>query len=336
MPSNSIIDPDSGAGFDYTSLAAAISGEAGDMSGLGEIVFKCRCTGGTADGAAVVTGFTNTSSSDYLKIWTDPAEGYRFNPTSPFPASGNIYRIDAASASNALAVQANYTKLMGLACRTTNTSGAFSAITINVFGVQEVDIGYCFATKTYSNYASSINLGQGSSVSIVGARVYNCLIDNTGGGKRGIQNSSDTDVSFFIFNCTVIGCSDYGIFGYSNTHVYNCVLANNGDDYFNTPYGTITNCASDDGDGTNPQTLNSASSYAAEFTNYAGGDYSLVATSVCIGNGTDDPGSGIYSDDILGNARSSTWDIGAFEYVAGGGGISIPVVMHYRRMMGVS
>jgi hypothetical protein len=46
------------------------------------------------------------------------------------------------------------------------------------------------------------------------------------------------------------------------------------------------------------------------------GDFSLVADGNCIGNGTDDPSSGLYSDDIIGTARTSTWDIGAFEYVA--------------------
>jgi len=53
-----------------------------------------------------------------------------------------------------------------------------------------------------------------------------------------------------------------------------------------------------------------------------GTDFSLVVGSNSIGNGTDNPGSGLYSDDIIGTARTSTWDIGAFEYLApatGGG-----------------
>ena len=32
---------------------------------------------------------------------------------------------------------------------------------------------------------------------------------------------------------------------------------------------------------------------------------------------TSNPASGLYSDDIIGTARTSTWDIGAFEYLAG-------------------
>jgi hypothetical protein len=38
-----------------------------------------------------------------------------------------------------------------------------------------------------------------------------------------------------------------------------------------------------------------------------------------VGEGTDNPGSGLYSDDIIGTARSSPWDIGAFEYTSGAG-----------------
>ncbi|MFH2076319.1 MAG: hypothetical protein ABIJ57_13400, partial [Pseudomonadota bacterium] len=51
-----IVDPDSGAGFDYDSLFDWEAGEQADLtSGDGTIaVAKCRCTGGTVDS----TGFT--------------------------------------------------------------------------------------------------------------------------------------------------------------------------------------------------------------------------------------------------------------------------------------
>jgi hypothetical protein len=53
-----------------------------------------------------------------------------------------------------------------------------------------------------------------------------------------------------------------------------------------------------------------------------------------VGTGTDDPGAGLYSDDITGTARTSVWDIGADEYVAAAGGLSIPVAMAAYRQMG--
>ena len=45
-------------------------------------------------------------------------------------------------------------------------------------------------------------------------------------------------------------------------------------------------------------------------------DYRLPLGSALIGVGTDDAGLGLYSDDIEGHTRTSTWDIGADEYIA--------------------
>ena len=102
-----------------------------------------------------------------------------------------------------------------------------------------------------------------------------------------------------------------------NFYAYNCIVFNNSDDFKGTI--TIDHCASDDLDGTNPVDISpgatEADDWEACFTDYANGDFSLKSDSVCVGAGVDDPGSGLYSDDILGNTRTSPWDIGAFEYV---------------------
>lgn len=44
--------------------------------------------------------------------------------------------------------------------------------------------------------------------------------------------------------------------------------------------------------------------------------FKLQETSPAIGEGIDNPGSGLYDDDICQLVRTSTWDIGAFEYIA--------------------
>lgn len=64
------------------------------------------------------------------------------------------------------------------------------------------------------------------------------------------------------------------------------------------------------------------SSYTAAqiFTDPSNDDYSLVSNSPVIDEGTDlssDPDLS-FSDDIAGNSRGATWDIGAFEYVTAG------------------
>ena len=93
----------------------------------------------------------------------------------------------------------------------------------------------------------------------------------------------------------------------------NCVAGNCTDDFNGTI--TIANCCSDDGDGANPQGPLGAD-WDNEFTDKDNGAFSLLVGGNCVGNGTDDPGSGLYSDDIIGTVRTSTWDIGAFEYGA--------------------
>ena len=95
----------------------------------------------------------------------------------------------------------------------------------------------------------------------------------------------------------------------------NCVSVGNTNDFELTGASiSIYNCASDDGDGTNAQVLVSTNNYEDEFVDYVNNNFALVVDSVCIGNGLDDPGSGLYDDDIVGTQRSSTWDIGPHEY----------------------
>ena len=84
---------------------------------------------------------------------------------------------------------------------------------------------------------------------------------------------------------------------------------------------TIDYCASDDNDGTNnvDETGGVGDTWVDSIPDFATNDFTLVDKHLN-GVGTDDPGSGLYSDDIAGTERSSTWDVGAFEYesVAGG------------------
>lgn len=53
------------------------------------------------------------------------------------------------------------------------------------------------------------------------------------------------------------------------------------------------------------------------FVNAGGDDYHLAPSdTVALGYGVADPGSGLFSDDIDGQARGIIWDIGADEYVS--------------------
>lgn len=150
-------------------------------------------------------------------------------------------------------------------------------------------------------------------------RFINCTAQQVGspGGRRDGINGSATP-TVHVYNCAIEGFSGTGAFGINNTDtVTNCAVFNNTDD-FGASAGTISYCASDDGDGTNAQT---GATWANEFNAYTTGDFTLLSGSTkCKDNGLTDPASGLFSDDITGATRSGSWDIGPSEYASGGGG----------------
>ena len=312
-----IVDPDNGAGTDYTSLAAAIAGEARNLVTADEqLTIKCRCTGGTADGPATINGFT-TDATRYVKVWTDPSESYRHTGTYP---SGNKYRIENTGLTAILTVSVANALIEGLAIKSTTsgTSGYPSCFHVQMPNGR-ITFKSCFALG--EGTTSSGNMGYNCIYSTGAIVKYiNCVA--TGFYKSGSnyhcgfrQNALGT---FYYYNCT----SFYNYIGFKqeqgHAYAYNCIAARNYDDFY--AWGVADHCASDDLDGTNAVDISpgatEADDWAACFTDYANGDFSLKSGSVCIGAGVDDPGSGLYSDDILGNARTSPWDIGAFEYVS--------------------
>lgn len=134
---------------------------------------------------------------------------------------------------------------------------------------------------------------------------YNCTMYNSGSGRYGFNNSSATAS---VYNC--ISCAAYPFVGtFSGDY--------NADNTSNSSY---------QGPGAN--SIHNITP-ADEFVSLTAGseDFHLKSTSNLIDEGYN-YGSP-YNVDIDGTTVSGTWDIGADEYVAASGGISIPVVMHH-------
>jgi hypothetical protein len=152
---------------------------------------------------------------------------------------------------------------------------------------------------------------------------------------HGFQNYSRDagDVSLTI-NCIAINCANGWVAGSEDILAYNCNAVSNTNGFIRSA-GTATAkncCSSSNSADWWGQTTCTAEDATPTYVASGSGNYHLASNdSVCMNNGTDLSSDEDYpfDDDIDGETRSGSWDIGFDEYVAAGG-ISIPVVMHHR------
>lgn len=326
-----IIDPDAGTGYDYDSLYDWEAGEQGDLTGARDeiAVAKCRCTGGTADTTAVTIDGWTTSATQYIKIWTDPAESYRHNGTWQ---TGNKYRIDNSAAVSTIYNRENYVWIFGLQIGL-SYNGNISCITnfgSAAAGDYSLWIGESIIRCNDDDNQGIINEGYGDAII-----AWNCIIYKPNGTAQ-----SDGDEGFisargdcYLYNCTIFNFNDGVEQDGGTIYCKNCAVFGCGDDFDGLTAGNIDNCASDDGDGDNAVNISpgvtEADDWAGHFVDYANGDFHLKATSNLIGAGTNLYNDATYpfQDDIDGDDRGgsgASWDIGADEYV---GASAVPKIM---------
>jgi hypothetical protein len=172
---------------------------------------------------------------------------------------------------------------------------------------------------TGSSYGIHVNnTGANATIYLYNSLFYNFHIA-AGTGYKGIY--CDNCSNMYIYNCTIENCY-YGVDQDAGTcNVINCIIANCSDGLigaFNQYRYLCDDDNDDDGDGHNQSPA--GGDWTTVFNNLAGEDYSIKNTGTAYDNGYDNPGSGLYSDDIREFTRTSTWDIGAFEYDDSGGG----------------
>lgn len=323
-----IVDPDNGGGTHYTTLDAwedALGGTtSGDLPTDDEIaIAQCRASSGKIDTTPVsISGWT-TDATRYIKVTkhSDETNNGIFNTSN--------YTLQGTDVSDTLDITENFVIIDNIQVEVVETStNSCYGITVGTGIDNKIVIKNCIVKGTCSG------TGAAAGIRITGDNVicdiYNCLIyDIFASGDasfRGVWEDNGTTIN--MWNSTVHGCSTGIERDESTFNVVNCVLCDNTDD-FNGTFTSITYCASDEhgGQGTDSGATGVDISGTWDSTCFTAPEASPPNFNVqdvdspVYGAGTDDPGGADQDDDdIAGNPRTSTWDIGAFEYQAPVGG----------------
>ncbi len=307
---------------DYTSLQAAITGEvaANDdltaMEGILHIKIEGDWSGG-ADSLATLIGFT-TSADYYVHIYTDSA-----NRASASGWDAAKYRLEVTDGIGLYINEVNYVRIDGLQIKSTaTTSTSYCLNLINIAAGNDIRL----SNVRFEGSGGSANMAIRTGDADVIIKIWNSIFNTFSNDVMRINCATAELYNSVVYGGGAAGVEmDGGTWTIKNIASFNNTGSDFQDDTGGSP--TLDYNASDDGSGTNPVT---PANWANVFENAAGGDFRLKSTDTDLhDSGTDNPGSGLYSNDIEGTARVSLWDIGAFEYVAPAGGI---VVLRRRRM----
>lgn len=158
------------------------------------------------------------------------------------------------------------------------------------------------------------------------SKVWNCVAFDC---TYGFNNDYATGE---YYNCTAYGCS-YGYVEDATMKVVNCLAAATTNIGFVGSFASGSNYNAED-DGNGAPGANSRTLQTFTFSNAASDDYRLASSDTGAKDfGVSDPGSGLFSDDIEGQTRSGSWDIGADEYVVAAYGFPFRLPLAYMQHM---
>ena len=317
----------SGGSCAYQSLFAWEAAEAQDLTDGGGDVMVVHCaTSGTADTTAVVVDGFTTSSSYYVDIVA--GAGHDAGPSW----DAAKYRLECTTATTvyALTIQDVDVNVRNIQIGT-DCSGSWQsqsrAIYFNIAASTEIE--GCLIRGTQTSGANNTWQGIVGPWGAATIDVFNCVIywddggNADGGTTTGVILPSQAGLTTNIYNCTVsdMGTAiNVGANAASTTTMFNTILNNNstgvtGDMAAASDYNATDLVAI--GYST-PAGVNDRLSQAFTYEGEAGFDFRLTSGDEGAKDfGVSDPGSGLYSDDMLGNARAGSWDIGAFEFQGG-------------------
>lgn len=304
-----IYDVDTDGGGSYSTMFAAEAALPATFTEAHTIT-----TEGATDDTTAVTliGYnptaTNTltieSLDDHQGVWND-----------------DLYKLSVANGT-VLQITEHYVYLIGLQVELNSQNANYQAVIQSIYNGS----GPCYAERCLFKGANNATYrSRGVNISKYGDifYFYNCVFWNFDTTNSSSANNVfyGTNSPIYLYNCTVDGSRNTehmvvtGSIYAVNTILVNPSTATSSvgggwdvsSDYNASDLATVTGGTNDVG------------SASITFNDAANGDYHLVAGDTDVINaGTNDPGSGLYSDDIDQVTRTGTWDIGADEFVASG------------------
>lgn len=317
---------DTGGSGNYTSLNAALAGEAGNIVTSDEyVVITCKATTGAADTtAATVSGWT-VDSSHYVEIRADDAH----KATAAWNSAK--YTLSVSGASYALNISGiHYTRITGLQIQNTR-SGHFQH---GIYADAEfVRIVGCFIRLTGNYAGAGIDVRPYSNAgNLVCTAVNNVLYSpatynhDANAAIRSVTHINTTNYPAVFLNNTMYGFFRGIYTGDINTKVraINNLIANTAGNSFSCAafHADSNYNATDDSSSTGG--ANDRTNQTFSFVDASNLDFRLTSSDT----GAKDHGTDLSSDpyfpfsvDINGTTRpqGSAWDIGAFEFQSAGG-----------------
>lgn len=310
-----------GGGGDYTTLGAAITGEAGVLSEDKTI----RVSGGADTSCPDISGFT--PGSYRIIIEGDPGEATGAFEGTEFD-TGKYY-LNCSDYYGALGFDDPNITLRNFQIRTTGAdTGGNRAMGIRAksncggeYRISGMFIQYFNAGDPATSNQNGMIATNDCNTSSVTWKVWNNITTGYVNGLGGFDFGGNTSQSIIAHNNTV-SARTYGIFYTSFSGTTNVLNAKNNifqdaatADYY-TEYTagttTVTTAKNITEDTTSPNSLGEITVSFVSATDFAlDGDANAV-------DGGDDLSAGTigFSDDIEGDTRSGTWDIGADESAA--------------------
>lgn len=296
----------------YSSLNAWQGGEATDLVTAGDNHrCKVRASSATVDTTkTVVSALWITDSTHTLEIEVEQADRHAGKWDS---AVG--YMIDVAN-NEAIQLETNFVKLIGFQCGHNTLTSDKSIVRVGIItGTNDVRIENCVIQggNNASFYSRGINIADVD----VDIKIKNCALFKMGQdvSTNGIRIQCNTA---YIYNISVSGayrCYDTRA---GTITLTNCIGEDSDDIVFDNNGGTVTRtyCASDDASADDEGGAGNRINQTFTFVNAAAGDLHLTAgDGGATGWGIDLSADANYpfNDDIDGDTRAGTWDMGCHQ-----------------------